>query len=185
MEINNSERLKFRLMDETDAETLWQIDQDPLVMKFLNGGTPSSKHEVNSVFMPRMQKYRNEALGWGIWQVLDKCNDEYLGWVLIRPMAFFTDKPQLNDIEVGWRFFQHTWGHGFATEAAQAIQRAVVSASVFSETKVTHISALAVADNLASIAVMKRMGMRFVKSFRHKDPIGDWDAVHYQMSVKS
>jgi RimJ/RimL family protein N-acetyltransferase len=117
--------------------------------------------------------------------VLNKCNDEYLGWVLIRPMAFFTDKPQLNDLEVGWRFFQHTWGHGFATEAAQAIQRAVVSASVFSETKVTHISALAVADNLASIAVMKRMGMRFVKSFRHKDPIGDWDAVHYQMSVKS
>jgi hypothetical protein len=76
-------------MDEQDAKLLWQIDQDPLVMKFLNGGTPSTKDEVNSVFMPRMQQYRNKALGWGIWQVLDKCNDEYLGWVLIRPMAFF------------------------------------------------------------------------------------------------
>jgi RimJ/RimL family protein N-acetyltransferase len=183
MEISNSERLKFRLMDATDRQALWQIDQDPLVMKFLNGGTPSTKDEVNSVFLPRMQKYRNTALGWGIWQVLDKYNNEYLGWVLIRPMAFFTDNPQLNDLEIGWRFFRHTWGNGFATEAAEAIQRAVVSVSVLSGTEVTHISALAVADNLASIAVMKRMGMRFVKSFRHTDPIGDWDAVHYQMSV--
>jgi RimJ/RimL family protein N-acetyltransferase len=55
--------------------------------------------------------------------------------------------------------------------------------AVTANTEVTHVSALAVADNLASIAVMKKIGMTFVKAYLHKDPIGDFDAVHYQMPL--
>jgi RimJ/RimL family protein N-acetyltransferase len=178
MQIDNSERLKFRLMNTNDAQALWALDQDPSVMKFLNGGTPTSIEQVNNVFIPRMEKYRDSKLGWGIWQVSNKVTDEYLGWVLIRPMAFFTDEPNFTDLELGWRFFQSIWGKGYATEAAIAIKDAVVANS-----DVTHVSALAVADNLASVGVMKKMGMSFVRAYLHKDPIGDFDAVHYQMSV--
>ena len=179
MKIKNSERLKFRLMDSQDAQALWQLDQDPQVMKYLNGGKPTSMEQVNSVFIPRMEKYRDDKLGWGIWQVSDKVTDEYLGWVLIRPMAFFTDSPNFKDLELGWRFFQSTWGKGYATEAAIAIKNAVITLS-----DVSHVSALAVADNLASVGVMKKMGMSFVRAYLHTDPIGDFDAVHYQMSVQ-
>ena len=180
MQINNSERLKFRLMDSQDAQALWQLDQDPQVMKYLNGGKPTSMEQVNSVFIPRMEKYRNSELGWGIWQVSDKVTDEYLGWVLIRPMAFFTESPNFKDLELGWRFFQSTWGKGYATEAAIAIKDAVAL-----HADVTHVSALALADNLASVGVMKKMGMSFVRAYLHTDPIGDFDAVHYQMSLNS
>ena len=180
MQINNSERLKFRLMDSQDAQALWQLDQDPQVMKYLNGGKPTSMEQVNSVFIPRMEKYRDDKLGWGIWQVSDKVTDEYLGWVLIRPMAFFTESPNFKDLELGWRFFQSTWGKGYATEAAIAIKDAVAL-----HADVTHVSALALADNLASVGVMKKMGMSFVRAYLHTDPIGDFDAVHYQMSLNS
>ena len=180
MQINNSERLKFRLMDSQDAQALWQLDQDPQVMKYLNGGKPTSMEQVNSVFIPRMEKYRDDKLGWGIWQVSDKVTDEYLGWVLIRPMAFFTESPNFKDLELGWRFFQSTWGKRYATEAAIAIKDAVAL-----HADVTHVSALALADNLASVGVMKKMGMSFVRAYLHTDPIGDFDAVHYQMSLNS
>jgi len=178
MQIDNSKRLKFRLMNSDDAQALWELDQDPEVMKYLNAGTPTSMEKINNVFIPRMAKYRNSALGWGIWQVSDKITDEYLGWVLIRPMAFFTDTPNLKDLELGWRFFQKVWGKGYATEAAITIRDAVTNHS-----DVTHVSALAVIDNLASIGVMKKVGMRFVKAYTHKDPIGDLEAVHYQMPI--
>jgi len=178
MQIPESERLTFRLMGAEDAQALWQIDQDPTVMKYLNGGTPSSMEQVNTVFLPRMEKYRDNVKGWGIWQVSDKESNEYLGWVLIRPMAFFTDSPNYKDLELGWRFFQKAWGKGYATEAAIAIKDAIAANS-----DITHVSALAVADNLGSIGVMKKIGMSFVKAYLHKDPIGDFDAVHYQMSV--
>ncbi|MEW6995049.1 GNAT family N-acetyltransferase [Colwelliaceae bacterium MEBiC 14330] len=179
MHIQNSERLSFRLMDSQDGQALWQIDQDPSVMKHLNGGIPTSMEQINTTFIPRMQKYRDETKGWGIWQVSNNKTDEYLGWILIRPMHFFTDSPNFSDLELGWRFFQKSWGKGYATEAAMAISNAVTA-----NTEVTHVSALAVADNLASIAVMKKLGMKFVSAYLHKDPIGDFDAVHYQMPVK-
>lgn len=178
MNIKNSERLKFRLMGSDDAQALWELDQDPQVMKYLNGGTPTTLETINSVAIPRMEKYRDSSKGWGIWQVSDKETNKYLGWVLIRPMAFFTDTPKYNDLEIGWRFFQNSWGKGYATEAAIAIKDAVVA-----DTYISHISALAVADNIGSIGVMKKMGMSFIKAYLHKDPIGDFDAVHYQMSV--
>lgn len=178
MQVPDSARLTFRLMGPEDSQALWQIDQDPAVMKYLNGGTPTSMEQVNALLLPRMEKYRDSGKGWGIWQVSDKESNEYLGWVLVRPMAFFTDSPNYNDLELGWRFFQSAWGNGYATEAAIAIKDSITANS-----DITHVSALAVADNLGSIGVMKKMGMGFVRAYLHKDPIGDFDAVHYQMSV--
>ena len=178
MVINNSKRLKFRLMGIEDAHALWALDQDPQVMKYLNGGEPSSIKQINTVFIPRMEQYRNSDLGYGIWQVTDKITDEYLGWVLIRPMPYFTDSPSPKDLEIGWRFFQKAWGKGYATEAAITIRNAVTA-----DSDVTHVSALAVVDNVASIGVMKKIGMSLVKAYVHKDLTGDFDAVHYQMPV--
>ncbi len=39
-------------------------------------------------------------------------------------------------------------------------------------------------DNLASIHVMKKLGMKYVKTAIHKDPLGDDEVVYYQMLVK-
>jgi len=150
--VANSARLTFRLMGQEDAQALWQLDQDPEVMRFINGGKPNSIETINEVFLPRMQ---------------------------VRPMDFFTDKPNFMDVELGWRFFKKAWGKGYATEAAIAIKDAVTA-----QTDIDHVSALALADNIDSIAVMTKMGMKFIREYTHKDPTGDFIAVHYQMSVK-
>ncbi len=166
-------------MSQEDAQTLWELDQDPEVMRFINGGKPSSMETIVDVFIPRMLAYLDTEKGWGIWQVCDNVSKEYLGWLLVRPMDFFTDKPKFDDIELGWRFFQKSWGKGYATEAAIAIKNAIASQS-----NIQYISAIALEDNLDSIGVMKKIGMTFVRKYAHKDPIGDFIAVHYQMSVK-
>lgn len=176
--VAQSERLNFRLMTENDTQALWEIDQDPEVMHFINGGKPNSMETINNIFLPRMKSYRNESKGWGIWQVCDKITNEYLGWVLVRPMGFFSDEPTFDNLELGWRFFKSAWGKGYATEAAIAIKDAVVS-----QPNILYVSALAVEDNIGSINVMKKMGMTFIKKYAHKDPIGDFSAVHYQMPV--
>lgn len=179
MQITDSARLTYRLMGQDDAQALWELDQDPEVMHFINGGKPNSIETINEVFLPRMKAYTNEQNGWGLWQVSDKVTQGYLGWVLIRPMDFFSDAPRLQDLELGWRFFKKAWGKGYATEAAIAIKSGIVSQS-----DINYVSALAVEDNHGSINVMKKMGMDLVRKYIHKDPLGDFGAVHYQMSVK-
>lgn len=179
MRIANSARLTYRLMGQDDAQALWELDQDPEVMQFINGGKPNSMDTINTIFLPRMKAYTDVEKGWGIWQVSNKVTQEYVGWVLVRPMDFFTDEPKLNDLELGWRFFKKSWGKGYATEAAVAIKNGAVT-----QTSIDYVSALAIEDNHGSISVMKKVGMQFIRKYIHKDPIGDFIAVHYQMSVK-
>nr|WP_259397292.1 GNAT family N-acetyltransferase [Shewanella sp. SG41-4] len=174
------------LMTLDDGALLFELDQDERVMHFLNGGNKTTQHQIDTIMLPRLAQYLNPPKGWGLWKVhaLDcALNDqhglsgEYLGWVLVRPMHFFTDIQQ-HDLELGWRFKHVSWGKGYATEAAKAVMDAV---SVLNE--VTHVSAVAVEDNVASIAIMKKLGMTFQHKSIHRDPLGDTEAVFYQKAV--
>ncbi|WP_369410423.1 GNAT family N-acetyltransferase [Neiella litorisoli] len=176
--VADSKRLQFELMSAKDAELLFQLDQDPQVMRFINGGKCTTREEIAKVYVPRMESYSNPAKGWGIWKVCLKANGEFLGWVLVRPMDFFTDTPQYNNLELGWRFHRKAWGQGYGTEAAQAIANAVIG---LGEAK--WLTAIALEDNHASIGIMKKLGMSYLKTGIHRDPLGDVEVVYYQCSV--
>jgi RimJ/RimL family protein N-acetyltransferase len=178
MKIPNSERLQFELMAEQDAHLFFELDQDPEVMRYINGGKMTSMEDVLNIYIPRMKSYTNEKLGWGQWKVTITDSNEFIGWVLVRPVDFFSDNPQLDNLELGWRFKQMTWGKGYATEAAKSIALAV------SQTKsVSKISAIALEDNLASIKIMTKLGMKYIKTYLHKDPLGDIEAVYYEKKL--
>jgi RimJ/RimL family protein N-acetyltransferase len=176
MNINPSARLNYKLMTHEDGELLFQLDQDPEVMRFLNGGRPSSMDEIKDVFIPRMESYANQQKGWGLWQVNISSSNEFIGWILVRPMNFFSDSPEFDNLELGWRFFQSSWGKGYASEAALHIKDTLAINS-----GLKCFSAIAVENNLGSIAVMKKIGMSYVKSYLHKDPLFESQVVYYQI----
>ncbi len=176
MKINNSTRLSYRLMDSNDAEPLFRLDQDPQVMKFITGGEVSTREKIDSIFLPRMEAYRDEQKGWGLWQVTVTETNEYIGWVLVRPMNFFCDDVEYDNLELGWRFFQSSWGQGYASEAAQHIKNTLAQNKDYKA-----FSAIADQDNLASVGVMKKIGMSYIKTYRHVDPLFECDVVYYQI----
>ncbi|MDC3188374.1 GNAT family N-acetyltransferase [Pseudoalteromonas elyakovii] len=173
MNIARTARLSFRLMDENDAELLYELDNDPEVMKHLTRGKVSTMQTIKEVFIPRLNAYKNEQKGWGLWQVNITEGNTFIGWVLVRPMGFF-DQPDFSDLEIGWRFKKMSWGKGYASEAALAIAKAV---SELEEVK--SLSATALKDNLGSIKVMEKLGLKFVKNYTHKDEQGELPAVLY------
>jgi RimJ/RimL family protein N-acetyltransferase len=68
---------------------------------------------------------------------------QFIGWILVRPMDFFGDVPQWEELEIGWRFKQETWGKGIGTEAAKQVMDAVVELGVAKS-----ICAIAMEDNI-------------------------------------
>lgn len=42
MHIKDSARLSYHYITEQDADFLWELDQDELVMKYINGGDRKS-----------------------------------------------------------------------------------------------------------------------------------------------
>jgi RimJ/RimL family protein N-acetyltransferase len=176
MNIPDTDRLRLALMDDNDAALLFELDQDPAVMKFINGGKITTMEEIHTLYLPRMAKYRDERKGWGMWKVIVKSTNQFVGWVLVRPMNFFSENPEFDNLELGWRFKQNSWGKGYATEAAKQIQEMMLA-----QNEVKALSAIAVEDNLASIGVMKKLGMQYIKTYVHHDSmLGDMDVVYYK-----
>jgi len=178
--IKHSERLSFRLMDDTDAVLLFELDQDPAVMEFINQGKLTSRAEIDDIFIPRMMQYRNPDKGWGLWQVNTLADDEFIGWILVRPMHFFTNDRDDTDIELGWRFIQKSWGKGYASEAAKTVMSALHQQAGYHT-----FSAVAVPGNTGSIRMMTLLGMTYQKTAIHKDPLGDTEAVYYSVTLET
>ena len=178
MQVPDSERLSFYLMNHNHAQQLFELDQDPAVMKYINGGQKTSRADINNKFIPRVQSFTNPEQGWGLWGVKITTNQKFIGWILIRPMEFFTAQPEHNNLEIGWRFKQASWGKGYATEAANAVLN-----SVAEQTGVNTFSALADKDNKASINIMQKLGMRYLKSYQHQGSQGEISAVYYQLTA--
>ena len=173
MHITDSARLSYHHITESDADFLWQLDQDELVMKYINGGKKSSKEDIQNIFIPRVQAFSNFAFGWGLWRVEKLDDGESIGWILVRPFGFFTQHPETDNIELGWRFKQSSWGKGYATEAASTVKEALY------EIGVEKFSAIANPDNAASINIMKKLGMSFSHELEYKDKIFDETVVVY------
>jgi RimJ/RimL family protein N-acetyltransferase len=177
MKINNSARLSYQLVDESDSEFLFQLDQDPEVMRYINGGVMTTREDITTSSIPRLNTYKDVDRGWGLWKVTVITTQKEIGWILVRPMDFFSDNPIWHDIELGWRFFQATWGKGYASEAAIQVQQALAKQP---ENKI--FSAVAMHGNNGSVGVMKKMGMEYIKSYTHSDSqLGDLDVVLYRM----
>ncbi|MBT0587642.1 GNAT family N-acetyltransferase [Alteromonas sp. SM 2104] len=167
-----------------DADLLYRLDQDPEVMRFISGGKPTSWSDITTVFSPRLAAYINSAKGWGLWGCFSTDTEDFIGWVLVRPMGFFDEHKLFDssqclrdiDIELGWRFKRAAWGKGFATEAAAHIMKSLNDLHGYRQ-----FSAVALPQNSASIAIMKKLGMRFISRGLHRDPLGDMQLDTYSI----
>ena len=178
MMVKDSARLKYDMITRDDAELLLALDNDPEVMRYITGGKVSTMDDIQNIYLPRLESYTNPDMGWGMWKVTVRETGDFIGWILVRPMEFFTDSPEHDNIELGWRFMQKAWGKGYATEAAMAVKDALIQNG-----KPNYLTAIAEEENLGSINIMKKLGMDYIKTYLHKDPLGDAELVYYQLKL--
>src|SRR6185437_4294931 len=93
-----------------------------------------------------------EANGYGLWAVERLDSHEFIGFVGLTILTF--DAHFTPATEVGWRLSRDQWGHGFATEAAQA----AVAYGLYS-LRVREIVSITATTNHRSMKVMERIGM--------------------------
>ena len=172
-----TERLRFEFMTEQDLDLMFELDQDPEVMRYL-GGKLTTMVDVVEKLIPRMKSYANFELGWGLWKVYLIHSNEFVGWVLVRPMNFFNENRDDTNLELGWRFKRHVWGQGIATEAATAISNGLAESGRYKK-----LSAMAIPENAASIRVMEKIGMNFLKKGTVQDPLCQDVCVFYEKSI--
>jgi len=161
MAINNkyifkSERLGFRTWQEMDIELMAEINSDPAVMEFFPGISDKSQ-TLN--FIENMRKQLADK-GFCYFAVDKLATEKFIGFIGLSEKTFEADFTPC--VDIGWRLSAREWNNGYATEGA----RACLSYG-FKELKLKKIYSIAPAINLKSEQVMKKIGMKKVKDFKH------------------
>ena len=111
----------------------------------------------------------------------EKSSGGFVGWFVLRPaedggMAkMLAEGPE--DAELGYRLKRDAWGKGYATEGSRALVE-----KGFRELGVGRVVALADKDNVASIRVMEKVGLRFERVLSEPESLeGIMEAVGYAL----
>lgn len=146
--ILQTDRLLLREFLISDAESLYMLNDDYDVIKY-TGDVPFLNVNEAKLFLKNYNPYK--TFGFGRWAVIDKSNNEFLGWCGLK------FSPELQETDIGFRFFKKNWNKGYATEAANACIH-----FGFDNLNLKKIVGRAMESNTASIKVLEKIGMQYV-----------------------
>jgi RimJ/RimL family protein N-acetyltransferase len=153
-------RLLLRTWRREDLRGFAELNADPQVMRHF----PSVMSRAQSDAMARRMQAHWHTHGFGYWVVERHAQPGLLGVLGLQQVAFaaaFTPA-----VEIGWRIQQAHWRQGYALEAATA-----VLACAFQHLQLEQVLAFTVPANLASQALMRRLGMQHQASEDFPHPL--------------
>ncbi|HZS09762.1 MAG TPA: GNAT family N-acetyltransferase [Blastocatellia bacterium] len=142
-----TKRLLLRRFTPDDLEAFSLIVGDPEVMRYYGAGVPLPKHEVSHQLSGLIEKYWQEYR-FGRWAIVYKESGDLIGFCGLR---ISEGTPELN-----YLLAKAYWFAGLATEAARACLR-----YGFEELRLPEVIGIVRPENLASIHVLKKLGMRY------------------------
>lgn len=162
-------RLTLSPCRPSDRADFIDLELDPEVMRFLNGGHAVDRDHVdpNATFlMPRgTEPY--------VWTARRASNRTFVGWFCLWPESGTT-------AELGYRLRRTAWGKGLASEGASAL-----ADWGFRSGRYDRIMATTMAVNLGSRRVMEKIGMTYVRTAAFEGPEripgGEHGEVWYEM----
>lgn len=148
--IFETERLIFRRFTQADTGLLLTLNSDPAVLKYLDEpvlDTEDKAAEVlKNIILPQYE------LNLGRWALHQKEDKKFIGWCGLKLST------TLHETDLGYRLMKTAWGKGYATEAASHTLK-----YAFETLQVKKITGRAHIENTASIKVMQKIGMKYIR----------------------
>ncbi len=146
--ILETDRLNLKELNASDAQSMFNLNSDQDVIRY-TGDPPFKSIDEAKEFLANYSNYKLH--GFGRWAVILKETNEFIGWCGLK-------KHDEGFVDIGFRFFKKYWGKGYASEAAKA-----TLAYGFQTLNFDEILGRSVAENLASIRVLEKLNMQFLK----------------------
>jgi len=131
-----------------DSADFMDLERDPEVMRFLNGGYPvdqAQSYPDATFLMPRgTEPY--------VWTARRTASGAFVGWFCLWPESE-------TEAELGFRLRRMDWGQGLASEGASALINWGFQSGGYDR-----IFACAMAVNHASRRVLEKIGLNYVRT---------------------
>lgn len=146
-----TERLRLRHLTPDDAPFMFELVTDPSWIEFI-GDRGWKSHDDARLALEEKYVASYAEHGFGLWGVTLRDGDELLG------ICGLIKRESLEDVDVGFAFLPRHVGKGYASEAAAAsltYARATLG--------LRRVVAITTPNNVRSIAVLEKIGLRFEK----------------------
>lgn len=148
MAVLQTDNLVLNPCTPDDAADFIDLERDPEVMHFLNGGVVDHENidpDNVTFLMPRGKDPY-------VWTARRKANGDFVGW--------FCLFPESKDLaEIGYRLRRQNWGQGFASEGAAALVGWGFNIAGYDK-----VVACTLAVNQGSRRVMEKIGMKHTRT---------------------
>lgn len=147
--IIETERLILRQFEPGEGQLIYTLNEDPEITRYTGDPVRDLAHAnevLEEVILPQYASYNH-----GRWAVHTKPGLEFIGWCGLKY------RPELDEIDLGYRFMKSAWGKGYASEAAMASIK-----YGFEQLGLKRIVGRAMPGNVGSVKVLEKCGMRFV-----------------------
>ena len=155
-----TERLILREILPEDVESIFLLDSDPEVHRYLGNNPIHTMEEAAKTIEFIRRQYAEYGIG--RWAVISKDTNEFVGW---SGLKFITEETNnhIDYYDLGYRFIRKYWGKGYATETAKASL-----SYAFQSLGLSKVFAIVDVENMASEKVLKKVGFETIERFSHQ-----------------
>ena len=164
--ILETERLILREMLPSDAPSLFEMEINPNVHKYLWNKPLTSIDEVYQyIEMVRNQYLENNI---GRFVVVLKETNELIGWAGLKYNTEMLNN-KVHFYDIGYRLNEKFWGKGYASEASFAWLD-----YGFKVMKIKIMEAAAQTDNIASNKILQKIGLKMTEQYLEDGVSWNW-----------
>lgn len=166
-----TERLILRPLDEADAREIFAMRSDADVMRFIREPQKNIGESIDWINLVS-SRWRSEKTGFCA--MIERKTENFVGWCGVWRLQ------ETGETEIGYAVAKDFWGKGFAAEAARRFLE-----YAFAELDADKVVAVAQPENAASIRVMEKIGMGFVKKGKfYNQTLAQYAIVRREFSKK-
>ncbi|GLV60926.1 N-acetyltransferase [Dictyobacter sp. S3.2.2.5] len=156
MIVFETERLLVRYLRADDFESFYALCSDPEVMRYMGDGEPLTAEQTRDWI--DISKNNYQMRGYGCFAIVSRQDQQMIGFGgLARPAR----NPYL---EIIYAFKKSCWGQGLASEFVKGLLKAC-----FELWHLPRVEATIDPRNQASVKVVEKAGLRFVRSGPDED----------------
>ncbi len=146
-----TQRLRLRRITDADAAFILELLNEPAYIRNIGDRGLRTLDDARRYIEVRLAP-DYEKRGFGLYAVEPRAGGAPLG------ISGLVKRESLQDVDIGYAFLQRHWGQGYALEAAQAVLR-----HARDDIGLKRLVAITAPDNEASMALLRKIGMRFEK----------------------
>lgn len=164
--IATTERLILREILPKDLDSMFELDSNPEVHKYLGNTPVTDRQQIVEVIQYIRQQYIDHGIG--RWAMIDKKTNAFIGWTGLK---FVTQEinQHKNFYDLGYRLMEQYWGQGLGTESAIASLK-----YAFDQLNAQEVYAFADCQNEGSNNILSKIGFQLIESFDFENTAHNW-----------